>query len=200
MWCGAFARLNGGVICFVVNQEKRKRGKRTNDCAKKKQAMKVLFVLAAVALLAAADWDDEDRCGFVEDIDELHHNADLTYFRAVHSIPVQNGNSLIHFSLCRNVYPIYCPAGSAVCYDPGMSSVVRSLGKLENKHISVSDGGKTVTYTFTGGSTCQDSQSKGQTIINFHHSQRGSKNCYFRSYDACELVCDIDHEYLSFSS
>ena len=156
--------------------------------------MKAIFIVAAAALVSAAAWDDRGHCAYVKHIDEIH-DADLTRFKGVTAVPIQ-GAGLVHFSLCQKVHPYSCPEGAAVCYDPGMGSDTRSLGKLRTKQIDVKDGGYTVKYTFTDGSTCPDSYRKGKTTIFFHQSGEYSQNCYFTSYDSCNLECHINIDFM----
>ena len=63
--------------------------------------MKAFFVVAAVALVAAA-WDDRDDCAVVKNVDGIH-DADLTLFGGVRGILIQGGASLLYFSLCQEV-------------------------------------------------------------------------------------------------
>ena len=155
--------------------------------------MKAIFIIAAAALVAAA-WDDKGHCALVKNINELY-DADLTSFKGVKGIPIQGGASLAQISLCQEVSKS-CPKDAAVCYDPGMGSDTRSLGKLRTKQIDVEDGGNTVKYTFSGGSTCSDSCRRGKTTIYFHQNVVYSESCSFKFNDPCNLECHIDMNYM----
>ena len=155
--------------------------------------MKAIFIVAAVALVAAA-WDDRGHCAYVERIDEIH-DADLTSFKGVKGIPIQGGSSLVYFSLCQEVSKS-CPEGAAVCYDPGTGSNTKSLGKLRTKQIDVEDDGNTVKYTFSRGSTCSDSDRRGKTTIYFHQNVIYSESCSFKFNDPCNLECHIYLDYM----